>query len=77
MVITSLVKNLPADPAHNGWVLGWAVIQMVNWRFVDIFASRDAAKAKVLGMGIGHTIRYGSHRPGTESFIPLSPPGKA
>lgn len=75
MSIRSLVKNLPKDPDNVGSVLGWGVVQKSPWRFVDIYASEDAAKAEAAARGPRNSVEYGSHRLGTDEFIGgLTPP---
>lgn len=75
MSIRSLAKNLPADPDNIGSVLGWGVVQKSPWRFVDIYASRDAAEAESSVRGPRYSVEYGSHRLGTGDFIGgLTPP---
>ncbi|UZE14810.1 hypothetical protein LOY68_14765 [Pseudomonas sp. B21-053] len=74
MSIRSLAKNLPADPDNVGSVLGWGVVQKSPWRFVDIYASRDAAEAECSARGPRFSVEYGSHRLGTDDFIGGSTP---
>lgn len=69
MAIRSLAKNLPKDPDNAGSVLGWGVVQMSPWRFVDIYASKEAAEAEAASRGSGYRVEYGSHRPGTDDFM--------
>lgn len=69
MTIRSLAKNLPKDPDNAGSVLGWGVVQMSPWRFVDIYASKDAAAVEAASRGPGYRVEYGSHRLGTEDFM--------
>ncbi|HAB02354.1 MAG TPA: hypothetical protein DCE25_05260 [Pseudomonas sp.] len=69
MSISSLAKNLPNDPDNEGCVLGWGVVQSDPWRFVDIYASRDAAEAEAAARGPGYRVDYGSHRLGTDEFM--------
>ena len=69
MPIRSLVKNLPKDPDNSGCVLGWGVIQNEPWKFVDIYASKDAAEAEAFTLGAGYNVSYGSHRLGTDDFV--------
>ncbi|WP_053183694.1 hypothetical protein [Pseudomonas thivervalensis] len=69
MSIRSLAKNLPADPDNKGWVLGWGVVQNSPWRFVDIYASKDAAEAKAKSRGPMYRVEYGSHRLGSDDFM--------
>ncbi|NWA68021.1 hypothetical protein HX868_18955 [Pseudomonas reactans] len=75
MPIRSLAKNLPADPDNKGHVLGWGVRRTATWRFVDIFASKDAADAEVDRLGEGYSVDFGSHELGTDNYIGgLTPP---
>lgn len=69
MAIRSLAKNLPKDPDNAGSVLGWGVVQMSPWRFVDIYASKEAAEAEAASRGSGYRVEYGSHRLGTDDFM--------
>ncbi|WP_236184345.1 hypothetical protein [Pseudomonas juntendi] len=69
MSIRSLAKNLPKDPDNAGWVLGWGVVQNAPWRFVDIYASKDAAEAEAASRGPGYRVEYGSHRLGSDDFM--------
>lgn len=69
MSIRSLAKNLPKDPENDGWVLGWGVVQNDPWRFVDIYASKEAAEAEAATRGSGYRVDYGSHRLGTDDFM--------
>lgn len=69
MSIRSLAKNLPKDPDNAGSVLGWGVVHSAPWRFVDIYASKDAAKAEAASLGPGYRVEYGSHRLGSDDFI--------
>ncbi|WOD10682.1 hypothetical protein RPW65_16790 [Pseudomonas sp. NyZ704] len=61
-------NKLPADPHNPGWVLGWIVLKP-DLVFVDIFASEDKAQACAVGLGSDYTVRYGSHKPGTDEFV--------
>jgi len=75
MSIRSLVKNLPKDPDNSNSVLGWGVVQMSPWKFVDIYASKDAAEAEAANRGAGYSVSYGTHRIGTDDFVGgLTPP---
>ncbi|HBO7423966.1 hypothetical protein [Pseudomonas paraeruginosa] len=75
MTIRSLVQNLPKDPDNPGWVLGWAVVQSAPWRFMDIYASKEAADAEAVLLGEGFAVEYGSHEVGTDNFVGgLTPP---
>lgn len=69
MTIRSLAKNLPKDPDNAGHVLGWGVVQNSPWRFVDIYASKEAAEVEAASRGAGYRVDYGSHRLGTDDFI--------
>ncbi|MCK2124423.1 hypothetical protein [Pseudomonas sp. PNPG3] len=69
MSIRSLAKNLPKDPDNAGWVLGWGVVQNSPWRFIDIYASKDAAEAEAAARGPGYRAEYGSHRLGSDDFM--------
>jgi len=69
MSIRSLVKNLPKDPDNFNSVLGWGVIQMTPWKFVDIYASKEAAEAEAFARGPGYSVLYGTHRIGTDDFV--------
>lgn len=69
MSIRSLVKNLPKDPDNFNSVLGWGVAQVSPWKFVDIYASKDAAEAEASSRGPGFSVSYGSHRIGTDDFV--------
>lgn len=75
MTIRSLVHNLPKDPDNPGWILGWAVVQSAPWRFMDIYASKEAADAQAVLLGEGFGVEYGSHEVGTDNFVGgLTPP---
>lgn len=75
MAIRSLAKNLPADPDNPGWVLGWGVVKMEPWSFIDIYASKEAADAEAARLGSGYIVQYGSHKLGTDDFMGgLTPP---
>ncbi|PUA41443.1 hypothetical protein C5U62_31915 [Pseudomonas protegens] len=69
MSIRSLAKNLPKDPDNAGWVLGWGVVQSSPWRFIDIYASKEAAEAEAEARGPGYRVDYGSHRLGSDDFM--------
>ncbi|WP_232105799.1 hypothetical protein [Pseudomonas parafulva] len=69
MSIRSLAKNLPNDPDNEGCVLGWGVVQNDPWRFVDIYATKEAAEAEAATRGPGYRVDFGSHRLGTDDFI--------
>lgn len=69
MSIRSLVKNLPKDPDNFNSVLGWGLIQMSPWKFVDIYASKEAAEAEASSRGPGYSVSYGTHRIGTDDFV--------
>lgn len=69
MSIRSLAKNLPKDPDNSGWVLGWGVIQSAPWKFIDIYASKDAAESEAASRGTGYQVEYGSHELGTDNFM--------
>lgn len=71
--IRSLASNLPADPDSPGWVLGWAVVQNAPWRFVDIYATKEAAEAEAQNRGLGYKVSYGSHKLGTDEFMGSMP----
>lgn len=76
MSVRSLVKNLPADPDMPGWVLGWAVGRNAPWSFIDIYANKEAAEAEAKRLGAGHSVKYGSHKLGTDNFVGGSTPQK-
>ncbi|AVU77052.1 hypothetical protein CRX69_18305 [Pseudomonas rhizophila] len=69
MSIRSLAGNLPKDPDNAGSVLGWGVVQGSPWRFVDIYASKDAAEAEAKSRGPRYRVEYGSHRLGSDDFM--------
>jgi hypothetical protein len=76
MPIRSLAKNLPIDPDNFGSVLGWGVVEKSPWRFIDIYASKDAAEEEARARGPRFSVEYGSHRLGTDDFIGGSTPPK-
>ena len=76
MSIRSLAKNLPKDPDVLGSVLGWAVVRDSPWSFIDIFANKEAAEAEAKRLGAGHSVKYGSHKLGTDNFVGGSTPQK-
>ncbi|MFP3865988.1 MULTISPECIES: hypothetical protein [unclassified Pseudomonas] len=70
MGIRSLAKNLPPDPAKEGWVLGWGVLRDRHpWHFVDVYADQKTAKAEAERLGDEYVVEYGSHRLGSKEFI--------
>jgi len=70
MGIRSLAKNLPPDPAKEGWVLGWGVLRDRHpWHFVDVYADQKTAKAEAERLGDGYVVEYGSHRLGSKEFV--------
>lgn len=69
MSIRSLARNLPKDPDNADCVLGWGVVQNSPWRFVDIYASKDAAEAEAQSRGPRYRVEYGSHRLGSDDFM--------
>ena len=70
MGIRSLAKNLPPDPAKEGWVLGWGVLRDRHpWHFVDVYADQKTAKAQAERLGDGYVVEYGSHRLGSKEFV--------
>ena len=69
MSIRSLAKNLPKDPDNVGYVLGWGVVHNSPWRFIDIYASKEAAEAEAKSRGPRYRVEYGSHRLGSDDFI--------
>lgn len=70
MSIRSLAKNLPADPDHEGRVLGWGVLRDRHpWHFVDVYADQQTARAEAQRRGEGYVVEYGSHRLGSDDFI--------
>ncbi|MGE8461943.1 MAG: hypothetical protein ACN6P0_12810 [Pseudomonas capeferrum] len=70
MGIRSLAKNLPPDPAKEGWVLGWDVLRDRHpWHFVDVYADQKTAKAEAERLGDGYVVEYGSHRLGSKEFV--------
>ncbi|WP_295488112.1 hypothetical protein [uncultured Pseudomonas sp.] len=70
MSIRSLARNLPADPARKGYVLGWGVLKDRHpWHFVDVYADRSTAQAAAQRRGTGYVVEYGSHRLGSDTFI--------
>ncbi|HAB02911.1 MAG TPA: hypothetical protein DCE25_08270 [Pseudomonas sp.] len=70
MSIRSLAKNLPADPAREGWVLGWGVLRDLHpWHFVDIYADQSTAQAEARRRGEDYVVEFGSHRLGSNDFI--------
>jgi hypothetical protein len=70
MGIRSLAKNLPPDPAKEGWVLGWGVLRERHpWHFVDVYADQKTAKAEAERLGDGYVVEYGSHRLGSKEFV--------
>ncbi|MFP3994965.1 hypothetical protein [Pseudomonas capeferrum] len=70
MGIRSLAKNLPPDPAKEGWVLGWGILRDRHpWHFVDVYADQKTAKAEAERLGDEYVVEYGSHRLGSKEFI--------
>jgi len=69
MPIRSLAKNLPNDRHVLGSVLGWAVVRNAPWRFIDIYAVKEVAEIEAARLGAGHSVRYGSHRLGSDDII--------
>lgn len=70
MSIRSLVKNLPADPARSGWVLGWGVLRDRHpWHLVDVYADQTTARIEAERRGDSYVVEFGSHRIGSSDFI--------
>ncbi|AUF96302.1 hypothetical protein CXQ80_10905 [Pseudomonas sp. 02C 26] len=70
MSIRSLVKNLPADPARPGWVLGWGVLRDRHpWHLVDVYADQTTARIEAERRGHSYVVEFGSHRIGSSDFI--------
>lgn len=76
MPIRSLSNNLPKDPHAPGSVLGWAVVRNTPWSFIDIYAVKEVAEIEAAILGIGYSVKYGSHRLGSDDFIGGSMPPK-
>ena len=68
MPIRTLRNNLPASPDNYGSVFGWGVVQISPLRFVNIYATKEAAEAEVLARD-SLSVEYGSHRLGTDDFV--------
>ena len=69
MSIRSLAKNLPKDPDNAGSVLGWGVVHITPWRFVDIYASKEVAETEAKSRGPRYRVEFGSHRLGSDDFM--------
>ncbi len=75
MINRSLVHNLPKDPCNSRLGSRRAVVQSAPWRFMDIYASKEAVDAEALLYGEGFGVEYGSHEVGTDNFVGgLTPP---
>ncbi|MEO6677675.1 MAG: hypothetical protein ABIO21_09885 [Pseudomonas sp.] len=72
MQIRSHAKNLPKDPYAPGSVLGWAVVRTAPQSFIDIFAFKGIAETQAARLGTAYSVKYGSHRLGTDDFIEAS-----
>lgn len=74
MRIRSHAKNLPKDPNAPGSVLGWAVVRTDQQSFIDIFSIKDIAETQATRLGAAYSVKYGSHRLGSDDFIGASTP---
>ena len=59
------------DPRNKGWYLGWGVFRdEPSWHFAGFFGNQAKAEQKRASLGEQYQAVFGSHKLGTDDFIP-------
>ncbi len=64
--------GLPADPVNRGSVMGWGVYRFDPWYLFGVCASEPEAEIMKGQAGEDCFTAYGSHKLGSDDFVPSS-----